>query len=83
MSKITYESVLIIGMGLIGSSIARVLKQKKISKKIFGLDKDNKVLTISKNLHIVDEIENDLKKYKQQFDIIFICTPLGLSLIHI
>ena len=57
MSKITYESVLIIGMGLIGSSIARVLKQKKISKKIFGLDKDNKVLTTSKNLHIVDEIE--------------------------
>ena len=77
MSKITYESALIIGMGLIGSSIARVLKEKKISKKIFGLDKDDQVISISKKLNLIDEIENDLNKYKHQFDIIFICTPLS------
>ena len=77
MSKITYNSALIIGMGLIGSSIARVLKEKKLSNKIFALDKDHKVINISRNLNLVDEIENDLNKYKQQFDIIFICTPLS------
>ena len=77
MSKITYESVLIIGMGLIGSSIARVLKEKKISNKIFALDKDDNVINISRNLNLVDEIENDLNQYKDQFDIIFICTPLS------
>ena len=77
MSKITYNSALIIGMGLIGSSIARVLKEKKLSNKIFALDKDHKVMNISRNLNLVDEIENDLNKYKQQFDIIFICTPLS------
>ena len=77
MPKITYESVLIIGMGLIGSSIARVLKEKKISNKIFALDKDDNVINISRNLNLVDEIENDLNQYKDQFDIIFICTPLS------
>jgi prephenate dehydrogenase len=37
MSKITYDSALVIGMGLIGSSIARALKEKQLSKKIFLL----------------------------------------------
>ena len=77
MSKMIYNSALVIGMGLIGSSIARVLKEKQLSKKIFGLDKDIDVISVSKKLKLVDEIENDLNKYNQQFDIIFICTPLS------
>ena len=77
MSKITYDSALVIGMGLIGSSIARALKEKQLSKKIFAIDKDSEVISISKNLNLVDAIESDLNKYNQQFDIIFICTPLS------
>ena len=77
MPNTVYNSVLIIGMGLIGSSIARVIKEKKISKKIFALDISNKIINTSKKLNLVDEIENNLNNYKQQFDIIFICTPLS------
>ncbi|MDC2979627.1 prephenate dehydrogenase/arogenate dehydrogenase family protein [Pelagibacteraceae bacterium] len=77
MSKITYDSTLIIGMGLIGSSIARVLKEKKLSKKVFAIDKDADVINISKDLNLVDAIENNLNKFNQQFDVIFICTPLS------
>ena len=53
MSKITYDSALVIGMGLIGSSIARALKEKQLSKKIFAIDKDSEVINISKNLILV------------------------------
>ena len=77
MTNTVYNSVLIIGMGLIGSSIARVIKEKKISKKIFALDISNKIINTSKKLNLVDEIEKNLNNYKQQFDIIFICTPLS------
>ena len=77
MSKITYDSALVIGMGLIGSSIVRVLKEKQLSKKIFAIDRDSEVISISKNLNLVDAIESDLNEYNQQFDIIFICTPLS------
>ena len=77
MPNTVYNSVLIIGMGLIGSSIARVIKEKKISKKIFALDISNKIINTSKKLNLVDEIENNLNNYKQQFDLIFICTPLS------
>ena len=77
MSKKTYDSALVIGMGLIGSSIARALRDKKISKKIFGLDKSVNVISATKELKLVDTIHDDLNKYNQQFDIIFICTPLS------
>ena len=77
MSKITYDSVLVIGMGLIGSSIARALKEKQISKKIFAIDKNADVISTSKKLNLVDTIEDDLNKFNQHFDIIFICTPLS------
>ena len=39
MSKVTYNSALVIGMGLIGSSIARALREKQLSKKIFAIDR--------------------------------------------
>ena len=65
MSKITYDSALVIGMGLIGSSIARALKEKQLSKKIFAIDRDSEVINISKNLNLVNAIESDLNKYNQ------------------
>ena len=77
MTNIPCKSVLIIGMGLIGSSIARVIKEKKIADKIFALENDNNNIKITNDLNIVDEIQNDLKNFKLQFDYIFICVPLG------
>ena len=77
MTNIPCKSVLIIGMGLIGSSIARVIKKKKIADKIFALENDNKNIKITNDLNIVDEIQNDIKNFKLQFDFIFICVPLG------
>ena len=77
MTNIPCKSVLIIGMGLIGSSIARVIKEKKIANKIFALENDNNNIKITNDLNIVDEIQNDLKNFKLQFDFIFICVPLG------
>ena len=77
MTNIPCKSVLIIGMGLIGSSIARVIKEKKIADKIFALENDNNNIKITNDLNIVDEIQNDLKNFKLQFDFIFICVPLG------
>tara|TARA_Y100000996_G_scaffold45914_1_gene31667 strand:+ start:3614 stop:4525 length:912 start_codon:yes stop_codon:yes gene_type:complete len=77
MTNIPCKSVLIIGMGLIGSSIARVIKEKKIADKIFALENDNNNIKITNDLNIVDEIQNDIKNFKLQFDFIFICVPLG------
>ena len=40
MNNIKFNSVLIIGLGLIGSSLAHAIKKKKLSDNIYGLDID-------------------------------------------
>ena len=77
MNNIFYKSVLIIGMGLIGSSIARVIKQKKISEKIFAIDNHQATIDLTKELNIVDEIFENIQNFSKQVDIIFICSPLS------
>ena len=64
-------------MGLIGSSIARVIKQKKISEKVFAIDNDKTTINLTKDLNIVDEIFENLQNFSEQVDLIFICTPLS------
>ena len=73
----SYSSVLIVGMGLIGSSIARSLKENKIAEKVYALDNNEDIIKTTKELKIVDDIKNNLNKFTIQFDIIFICTPLS------
>ncbi len=77
MHNKSYNSALIIGMGLIGSSIARVIKQKKIAGKVYAIDNNKITINLTKDLNIVDEIYENLEDISEQFDLIFICTPLS------
>ncbi len=77
MNNNSYKSVLIIGMGLIGSSIARVIKEKNISEKIYAVDNNKKTINITKDLNLVDEAYEGLDNISFQFEVIFICTPLS------
>ena len=77
MNKSLYKSVLIIGMGLIGSSIARAIKEKDIAEKVYAVDKDKSTLYKTKDLKIADDIYENLENIPFQIDLIFICTPLS------
>ena len=48
-----FNSVLIIGMGLIGSSISRALNENHAANNVYGLDSDDKV--IKKLLSEIDD----------------------------
>ena len=72
-----FNSVLIIGMGLIGSSISRALLENHLANNVYGLDSDFKVIKKCQNLKILTQGETELKKYNFQFDLIIICTPLS------
>ena len=72
-----YEKILIIGFGLIGSSIARSIKKHKISQEIYGLDINQNVLKKSSELQIVSESRKNIEDFSDQFDLIVICSPVG------
>ena len=67
---------LIIGVGLIGSSLARGLKNKKISNLVIGYDKNNEVKEKCKNLNFLDSILDNLNII-EEIDLIVLCSPLG------
>jgi cyclohexadieny/prephenate dehydrogenase len=71
------ENILIIGCGLIGSSLLRSIADKKIAKKIFIYEKSKSNILKIKKLKLPCEITSDLKKIIPNLDLIIFCTPLG------
>ena len=77
MIKKKFNSVLIIGMGLIGSSLSRAIYQNHLANSIFGIDTNGDVIKKCTNLNLLVKINSNINNIKQQFDLIIICTPLG------
>ena len=73
-----YNSVLIIGMGLIGSSISRALIENKVANNVYGLDSDDKVIKKCQDLNLLIQGETSIVNFNIQFDLIIICTPLSM-----
>tara|TARA_Y100000817_G_scaffold170854_1_gene133425 strand:+ start:275 stop:1174 length:900 start_codon:yes stop_codon:yes gene_type:complete len=72
-----FKKILIVGCGLIGSSILRATIKKKISKKIFILEKSNKHIKQIKKLRLNCEVLKDYQKQIPNMDMIIICAHLG------
>ena len=72
-----FNRLLIIGCGLIGSSILRAVSSKKLSKKIFVYEKSNKNISKIKKLKISCQILKNLNKSISGIDFVIICTPMS------
>ena len=77
LKKSLFNEVLIIGIGLIGSSIALSLKKNGIAKKVVGYSKTEKTRKIAKKKNIVDAVINKISDRISDIDLIIICTPLS------
>ncbi len=71
------KNILIIGCGLLGSSLLRSIKQKKIAKKIFIYEKSKKNILKIKKLNLPGRIVKSLKEGVINSDLIFFCTPMS------
>jgi len=71
------KNILIIGCGLIGSSLLRSIADKKIAKKIFIYEKSKSNILKIKKLKLPCEITSNFKKIIPNLDLIIFCTPLG------
>ena len=71
------KNILIIGCGLIGSSLLRAIVKKKLSKKIFVYEKSKPNISKIKKLKLSCEIITDLKNVIPKLDLIIFCTPMS------
>jgi len=71
------KNILIIGCGLIGSSLLRIIVKKKLSKKIFVYEKSKLNILKIKKLKLSCEIITDFKNVIPKLDLIIFCTPMS------
>tara|TARA_B100001057_G_scaffold74929_1_gene69529 strand:- start:2894 stop:3853 length:960 start_codon:yes stop_codon:yes gene_type:complete len=77
MKKKLFNQISIIGLGLIGSSLALALKKKKIANKVIGYARSSTTRRAAKKLNLVDKVANTLVNSVKGSDLIVICTPLS------
>ncbi|MDH4275565.1 MAG: prephenate dehydrogenase/arogenate dehydrogenase family protein [Gammaproteobacteria bacterium] len=72
-----WQRVTIIGLGLIGGSVARALKKHGLATEVVGCDRDQPMLTLGLALGVIDRIETDIARGVQGADLIVIAVPVG------
>lgn len=72
-----FNKITIIGIGLIGSSLARVIKKEKLAEKLTAYDSNPDYLKQSMELGIVDAVDYDLVSSVKDADLIVYSTPVG------
>ena len=71
------KNILIIGCGLIGSSVLRAVYSRKLSKNIYIYEKLKKNVSIIKKLKIGFKIINKFNNINTNFDLVIFCTPMS------
>ncbi|GAJ98755.1 prephenate dehydrogenase [Geomicrobium sp. JCM 19055] len=71
------QTVVVIGMGLIGGSIAQAIKKSNQQHKVIGVDLDERTLEHAKLLDVIDEQSTSIKEAAEVADTIVIATPVS------
>ena len=71
------KKIFIIGCGLLGSSLVRIIAKKKLVKKIFVYEKSKKNIIKIKKLRLPVIIVKSLKDGVLNSDLIIFCTPMS------
>ena len=71
------KNILIIGCGLIGSSIVKAANERNVALQIFVYEKSKKNISKIKKLKLPCVIINDLKNIRSNLDLVILCTPMS------
>lgn len=75
MSK-KWNTVAIVGVGLIGGSIGLALRKKKLAKNVVGIGRRAASLRLAKEIGAVDSTTTDLARGVKGAELIVVCTPV-------
>ncbi len=72
-----FGQITIIGVGLLGGSIAKACRNRELSEKIIGYGRNQDNLKRAIDLKIIDDYHMDLKSSVENADLIILCAPVG------
>ncbi|WP_136523275.1 prephenate dehydrogenase [Geomonas ferrireducens] len=71
-----FKKMAVIGVGLIGGSLARVLREKKAVGEVVGIGRGEANLKRGVELGVLDSYTTDAKKGVEGADLVFVATPV-------
>ncbi len=71
------KNILIIGCGLLGSSVLRSIHKNKLADKVYIYEKSKKNLSRIKNLKLPGKVVSTLKEAVTKSNFIIFCTPMS------
>ena len=72
-----FKQIGLIGLGLIGSSLARGIRRMNLAERIIAIDSDPHVRARVQDLHLADHVTDDAGAGVQDCDLIILCIPVG------
>jgi prephenate dehydrogenase len=76
-TQLQIKKLCVIGVGLIGGSVARALRKAGVVKQITGAGRDATHLDKAVKLGVIDDYATDVAQAASGADVILIATPLG------
>ena len=77
--SINFKNILVVGVGLIGGSIIRALKESSFSGKVYGIDNDVGTLTTAHNLGYIQNQDTNIPKDLDNILVIFSVPVLSIQ----
>jgi len=76
--NVIFNHVAIVGLGLIGGSLARDVKEKKLAHRISAYGRNIERLTAARNLGLIDACYERFEDGTADVDAVVIATPVGI-----
>ena len=75
--EVHFKQATIIGVGLIGGSLAGIIKSKGLSDCVIGAGRDRENLETAARMGLIDRYYQDPKKAVSGSDLVVLCCPVG------
>ena len=76
--KPLFQRIALIGFGLIGSSLARVVRRDGLAGHVCGCSRTDKTLAKARELDLADSFTTDPATAAEGADLVVLATPLGV-----
>jgi prephenate dehydrogenase len=78
-----WDTVAIVGVGLIGGSIGLALRRRKLASEVVGIGRSAGSLRVAKQMGAVDKTTTDLARGVGKAELVIICTPVKHIAAHV
>lgn len=72
-----FDTVAIVGVGLMGGSIGLALRKERMARHVIGIGRRIEQLRLAENRGAVTEVTTDLRQGVASANLVVVCTPVG------